>query len=120
MPGFANRFLSAIRNGVEIARFGGLGERQSQPYEVIARGPHHRLRRYYPDVPKESAIPVVLVPPLMLTAEVWDVAPGASAVERLCMDGADPWVVDFGSPEKEKGGLERTLSDHVLAIAASV
>ena len=120
MPGFANRFLSAIRNGVEIARFGGLGERQSQPYEVIARGPHHRLRRYYPDAPKESAVPVVLVPPLMLTAEVWDVAPGASAVERLCKDGADPWVVDFGSPEKEKGGLKRTLSDHVLAIAASV
>lgn len=120
MPGFANRFLSAVRNGVEIARFGGLGERQSQPYEVIARGPHHRLRRYFPDVSKESAVPVVLVPPLMLTAEVWDVAPGASAVEKLSMDGADPWVVDFGSPEKEKGGLKRTLSDHVLAIAASV
>ena len=120
MPGFANRFLAAIRNGVEIARFGGLGERQSQPYEVIARGPHHRLRRYFPEAPKASAVPVILVPPLMLTAEVWDVAPGASAVEKLCMDGADPWVVDFGSPEKEKGGLKRTLSDHVLAIAACV
>ena len=120
MPGFANRFLSAIRNGVEIARFGGLGERQSQPYEVVARGPNHRLRRYFPDTPKTATVPVILVPPLMLTAEVWDVAPGASAVERLSMDGADPWVVDFGSPEKEKGGLKRTLTDHVLAIAASI
>ena len=79
-----------------------------------------RLRRYFLDEPKASAVPVILVPPLMLTAEVWDVAPGASAVEKLSLDGADPWVVDFGSPEKEKGGLKRTLSDHVLAIAASV
>ena len=34
--------------------------------------------------------------------------------------GVDPWVVDFGAPEKEEGGLERTLADHVLAVSEAV
>ena len=34
--------------------------------------------------------------------------------------GIDPWVVDFGAPEHEEGGLDRTLTDHVLAVSAAV
>src|SRR4029077_15832551 len=38
----------------------------------------------------------------------------------LSQHGVDPWVVDFGAPEHEEGGLERTLTDHVLAVSAAV
>jgi len=135
------RFAAAMRNGVEIARFGGLGEREPAPFEVVAEGAHHRLRHYYPDAdgtypdaggthpnarsagpdaPAEDRPPVLLIPPLMMTAEVWDVAPEASAVSILQAGGADPWVVDFGSPETEEGGLERTLTDHVLAVSEAI
>ncbi len=116
----ARQFLSAVQNGLEIARFGGLGEKQASPYEVVTEGPVHRLRRYFPDDGAEGGPPVLLVPPLMMTAEVWDVAPEYSAVLALHGSDADPWVVDFGSPEKEKGGLERTLSDHVIAVCNAV
>lgn len=109
-----------MQNGLEIARFGGLGERQASPYEIVAEGEHHRLRRYFPRPGASSRPPVVLVPPLMMTAEVWDVSPEASAVAVLHDAGVDPWVVDFGSPEHEEGGLERTLSDHVLAVCDAV
>jgi putative long chain acyl-CoA synthase len=34
--------------------------------------------------------------------------------------GVDPWVIDFGSPEREVGGTERTLADHVLAVSQAV
>src|SRR5206468_2123356 len=34
--------------------------------------------------------------------------------------GTDPWVVDFGAPEQQEGGLERTLADHVVAISYAV
>ena len=50
---------------------------------------------------------------MMLAAEVYDVSPATSAVSILHEHGADPWVVDFGAPEREEGGLERTLADHV-------
>ena len=87
--GFA-RFAAAMRNGVEIARFGGLGEREPSPFEVIAEGAIHRLRHYFPDARGETRAPVLLIPPLMMTAEVWDVAPDASAVSSLHEGGADP------------------------------
>ncbi len=114
-----SRLGAAAQNALEVARFGGLetGEEPSS-FEVIAEQPVYRLRRYFPDV--AAGPPVVLVPPLMLAADVYDVAPSSSAVATLAEHGVDPWVVDFGSPEHEEGGLERNLTDHVLAVADAV
>ena len=102
-----------------MARFGGLdtGEEPS-PYDVAAEGRNYRLRHYYAE--EASGAPVLLVPPLMLAADVYDVSPGSSAVSVLHAGGADPWVVDFGAPEHEEGGLERTLADHVVAVCDAV
>ncbi len=118
--GRVERLAAAMRNGIEIARYGGLGDRVLSPSEVVARGTHHRLRHYFPDECDDACAPVLLVPPLMMTAEVWDVAPDASAVKTLHDAGADPWVVDFGSPEQEEGGLERSLTDHVVAVSECI
>ncbi|HTN24579.1 MAG TPA: acyl-CoA synthetase, partial [Solirubrobacteraceae bacterium] len=93
----AARIGAAAQNALEVARFGGLetGE-EAAPYEVAARGAIHRLRRYFPDAASGPAI--VLVPPMMLAADVYDVTPSSSAVSVLHEHGADPWVVDFGAP----------------------
>ena len=64
--------------------------------------------------------PVLLVPPMMLVADVYDVSAQSSAVGVLAAHGLDPWVVDFGAPEREQGGLERTLSAHVVAVSDAV
>ena len=63
---------------------------------------------------------ILLVPPLMLASEIYDVSPATSAVTILHEHGVDPWVIDFGAPERERGGLERTLADHVLAVSEAV
>jgi putative long chain acyl-CoA synthase len=120
----AARLGAAAQNALEVARFGGLetGE-QPSPYEVVAESRIFRLRRYYPPEPGEeraSRPPVVLVPPMMLAADVYDVSPSASGVETLHRRGVDPFVVDFGAPEREPGGLERDLTDHVLAVSDAV
>src|SRR5690606_1780705 len=44
----------------------------------------------------------------------------SSAVTSLYRSGLDPWVIDFGSPDKVEGGLERTLTDHVVALSEAV
>ena len=133
---------AAAQNALEVARFGGLetGE-EASPFEVVATRPIYRLRRYFP--PAEGAMgsdphdtagkgssrsdkggqtpsPVILVPPMMLAAEIYDVSPSSTAVGTLHAQGVDPWVVDFGAPEREEGGLERTLADHVLAVSDAV
>jgi putative long chain acyl-CoA synthase len=114
------RLGAAAQNALEVARFGGLAtDEEPSPYDVAAEHRVYRLRHYYAG--RAGAGPaVVLVPPMMLAAEVYDVAPNASAVTILSDHGADPWVVDFGIPEREVGGLERTLADHVLAVSDAV
>ena len=115
------RLGAAAQNALEVARFGGLTtDEEPSPYEVLSEQRVYRLRRYYPDSSQQAAPPVLLVPPMMLAAEVYDVSPRTSAVTILREHGVDPWVVDFGAPEKEEGGLERTLADHVLAVSEAV
>src|SRR4051794_18187006 len=95
--GVADRFArigSTAQNVLEVARFGGLEtEEESAPFDVVERRRVSGLRRYSPGA--ADGPPILLVPPLMLSAEVYDVAAAASAVRILHAHGADPWVVDF-------------------------
>ncbi len=120
ITGPAGRIGAAAQNALEVARFGGLTtDEEPSPYELVAEERVFRLRRYYPGA-RDNAPPVLLVPPLMLAAEVYDVSPTSSAVSSLHQHGVDPWVIDFGAPERERGGLERTLADHVLAVSEAI
>lgn len=131
VTGPLGRLVAYAQNGLEVLRFGGLdtGE-QPSPFEVVERGPMFRLRRYYPDTVGAAGTaggaaegdrpPMLLVHPMMLAADVWDVAPSSSAVTALHEAGIDPWVVDFGAPDKESGGLDRTLTDHVIAVSETI
>ena len=114
-----SRLGAVAQNALEVARFGGLStDEESSPFEVAAEHRIYRLRHYYSE--QAEGPPVVLVPPMMLAADVYDVAPNTSGVTILREHGIDPWVVDFGAPELEQGGLERTLTDHVLAVSDAV
>lgn len=131
VPSFVGKPLASLgaaaKNAIEVARLGGLdtGE-QPTPFRIAARDPMYRLRHYGTGREDNGADssgtppPMLLVPPLMLTAEVYDVSPQTSAVRVLQEAGVDPWVIDFGSPEREVGGTERTLADHVLAVNRAV
>ncbi len=123
------RIGTAAQNALEVARFGGLTtDDEPSPYEVAHEQRVFRLRRYFPaagtppagEAVKARAPQILLVPPLMLAAEIYDVSPASSAVSLLHEHGVDPWVIDFGRPERERGGLERTLADHVLGVSDAV
>ncbi len=122
IAGPVNRVIATMQNGVEVLRFGGLqtGSRPS-PFEIVQRCDMYRLRRYFPDSANDRLRPpVILVPPMMMSANVFDVTRDQGAVGILHDLGVDPWVVDFGSPDRETGGLERTLSDHVVALSGVI
>ncbi|HEY5855211.1 MAG TPA: AMP-binding protein [Aldersonia sp.] len=113
------RAVALAVNGFEVARYGGLRtDTNHAPYDLVAHQPVFRLRHYYPDA--GDGQPVLLVPPLMQVAEVWDISPETSAVAMLHRQGIDTWVVDFGDPAVEPGGAERNFSDHVLAVAEAI
>ncbi|MBW2458244.1 MAG: AMP-binding protein [Deltaproteobacteria bacterium] len=121
LRGFRRWAKKSAQNAVELARLGRLTAVEGEPFEVVDHTRVYKLRRYglgQAGQPRGPAI--LLVPPLMLTAEIYDVDPELSAVGMLARAGIDPWVIDFGAPEREAGGMERTLDDHVRAVAEAV
>lgn len=97
------RLGAAAQNALEMARFGGLTtDEEPSRYEAVSEQRVYRLRHYLAGE-EPSGPPVLLVPPMMLAAEVYDVSPSTSAVTVLKRNGVDPWVVDFGAPEREEG-----------------
>lgn len=112
----------SARNAAEILRRGRLGAPWRAPHQVVHHDAHWRLRRYARDAAtaRDDLQPLLLVPPLMVTSEVYDISPELSAVAWLAERGVDVWLVDFGAPEVEEGGLDRTLDDHVLAVSDAV
>jgi len=112
------RFGQGARNAIEVMREGRMGSPYRAPFDLALDEKTFRLRRYHAaeGAPAATDEPLLLVPPLMVSSEVYDISPELSAVGWLTSQGFDVWLVDFGAPEQEEGGLERTLDDHVLAV----
>lgn len=80
------------------------------PHTVLYPGAHRELRRYGIDEQVAAARatgrpPVLLVPPLAVSARCYDLGPGQSVVEQFLEIGRVPYVVDFG----EVGRAERDM-----------
>ena len=111
----------AWQNGLEIARAGRLTAPYGYPYEVLHEDRTYKLRRYRGEVGAPTVqAPILLVPPLMIASEVYDISPETSAVAALVARGVDVWLTDFGAPEREVGGMTRTMDDHILAVSDAV
>jgi len=104
-------------NALEIARAGRLTAPYGAPFEVVHEEKVYRLRRYQGTA---ALAPILLIPPLMVASEVYDISPDTSAVAFMTRAGADVWLVDFGAPEREEGGMDRTLDDHVRAVSEAI
>lgn len=113
--------LLGAQNALELARAGRLSQDVRAPFTVVRRERIYKLRHYErsDDVPPVEA-PLLLIPPLMLTPEVYDIEPTISAVRMLADAGIAVFLVDFGIPELEEGGLSRTLDDHVRAVDSAI
>src|SRR3954471_12497653 len=94
ITGPVGRLGATAQNALEVARFGGLETHEEpSPHEVAAEHRVYRLRHYYPAGAGGPAL--MLIPPMMLAADIYDVSPRTSAVTILRDHGTDPWVVDF-------------------------
>ncbi|WP_420799225.1 acyl-CoA synthetase [Mycobacterium neumannii] len=119
------RLVATAQNGLEVLRYGGLETGAvPSPFQIIQSVPMYRLRRYFPPDTrpgsKQPGPPVLMVHPMMMSADMWDVTRDDGAVGILHNAGIDPWVIDFGSPDKVEGGMERTLADHVVALSEAI
>ncbi len=112
----------AAQNALEIVRVGRLAAPYSASFDVVHEDATYRLRRYTgARVTRDDVTsPVLLIPPLMVASEVYDISPDISVVGVLLRAGVDVWLTDFGAPEHEEGGMDRTLDDHVRAVSDAI
>lgn len=90
-------------------------------YSVVVESAKFSLR-HYTGAQKAGAQGscILLVPPLMVTAEIYDMSPELSAIAWLREQGHDVWGIDFGTPEATPEGQEKTLADHILAVSDAI
>ena len=119
------RLIATAQNGLEVLRLGGLETGSvPSPSQTVESVSMYKLRRYFPpdsrrDQPSVGP-PVLMVHPMMMSADMWDVTREDGAVGILHASGLDPWVIDFGSPDKIEGGMRRNLADHIVALSQAV
>lgn len=113
-----------LANALKLMRKGRIGPAYRAPFDIVLSDRVVTLRRYRPSPPSDAAPAntraVLLVPPLMVTSEIYDISPELSAVAFLSAHGVPTYVADFGAPEAQEGGLDRTLDDHVLAVSRCI
>ncbi|MCV7062102.1 acyl-CoA synthetase [Mycolicibacterium vaccae] len=119
------RLVATAQNGIEVLRYGGLETGAvPSPFQIIESVPMYRLRRYFPPDTRPGntpvGAPVLMVHPMMMSADMWDVTRDEGAVGILHKAGIDPWVIDFGSPDQVEGGMQRNLADHVVALSEAI
>jgi putative long chain acyl-CoA synthase len=110
---------------LEVIRLGGLETGSvPSPSQIVESVPMYKLKRYFPPDSRPgqppAGPPVLLVHPMMMSADMWDVTREDGAVGILHANGLDPWVIDFGSPDKMEGGMRRNLADHIVALSQAV
>ncbi|ORA17770.1 acyl-CoA synthetase [Mycobacterium angelicum] len=119
------RLVATAQNGLEVLRLGGLETGSvPSPSQTVESVPMYKLRRYFPpdNRPGQPPVgpPVLMVHPMMMSADMWDVTREDGAVGILHANGLDPWVIDFGSPDKVEGGMRRNLADHIVALSQAI
>ncbi|MEB3050567.1 acyl-CoA synthetase [Mycolicibacter sp. MYC123] len=117
--------MATAQNGLEVLRWGGLETGAvPSPFQIVESDPMYKLRRYFPPDNRpgqpQPGPPVLLVHPMMMSANMWDVTREEGAVGILHAAGVDPWVIDFGSPDEVEGGMRRNLADHIVGLSQAI
>src|SRR3984957_10631892 len=119
------RLVATAQNGLEVIRLGGLETGSvPSPSQIVESVPMYKLKRYFPPDSRPgqppAGPPVLMVHPMMMSADMWDVTRDEGAVGILHSRGLDCWVIDFGSPDKVEGGMRRNPADHIVALSQAI
>jgi polyhydroxyalkanoate synthase len=106
--------LLRVDNGARLLLKGSLHDYVPQPSDVLVDERHLLLRRYRrpQGVAQRYALPLLIIPPLMVKPDIYDLRPGRSFVEFMLRQGFDVWLVDFGRPDERDRDFR--LEDYLL------
>ncbi|WP_235536182.1 alpha/beta hydrolase [Nocardioides sp. Root190] len=88
---------TAARNAWAISPLGaGVEQYDGLPATVLSDAPHRCLSRFDRTTPATAERPVLLVPPLAVSARCFDLRPGQSLAAHLLESGRSTYHLDYG------------------------
>ena len=89
--GRRRRTADRVENALELLLGGPLSTPYSAPYRVVRQQRTYAIRHYGEDgaIEPGSLPPVLFIPPLMVTSEVFDIDPAISGVKAIMNQGID-------------------------------
>ncbi|MBI3590695.1 MAG: alpha/beta fold hydrolase [Candidatus Melainabacteria bacterium] len=103
--------LRAI-NGLEIAIKKDIQPPLNKNKKLLYQEKYLTLYHYLPSQENVYDVPVILVPPLMTTTDIFDLVPEHSLVNELVNNGFNVYLVDFGKPDRDDSHLK--IDDYIL------
>ncbi len=103
--------LRAI-NGLEIAIKKDIRPKSNTNKKLLYQEKYISLYHYLPKNENVYSVPVVLVPPLMVTTDIFDLVQEHSLANTLIENGFNVYLVDFGKPDQNDAHLK--IDDYVL------
>ena len=104
--------LLRLINGLEVAIKGDIRPQQNSKKKVLYQEKHLILYHYEPLQNEIFSVPVLLVPPLMTTTDIFDLLPQHSLANELAENGFNVYMLDFGKPDKNDSHIK--IDDYVL------
>lgn len=97
VPLAADHLTTAARNVWAISPLGpGIEQYDGLPATVVSDEPHQRLTRFDRTTPATAERPVLLVPPLAVSARCFDLRPSQSLAAHLVEAGRATYLIDYG------------------------
>lgn len=109
------RVVNAVRilsGGKYLTKF------ERTPEEVVMVDPQFKLKRFWQDYHQSSYTPILFIPPLMVTPQIYDLRPRHSFVRHLLNYDFDVFMLDFGAPTRKDKNI--SLDDYVHNIGLAV
>ena len=103
--------LRAI-NGLELVIKKDLNNKSTARKKLLYQEKYLTLYHYQPINEKIFDVPVILVPPLMVTTDIFDLTYDHSLVQTLLENGFNVYLIDFGKPDSSDAHIK--IDDYVL------
>ena len=103
--------LRAI-NGLEIVIKKDIRPKANNNKKLLYQEKYMSLYHYKPLSDKTYGTPILLVPPLMTTTDIFDLVPEHSFINTLLENGFNVYLLDFGTPDPSDSHLK--LDDYIL------
>lgn len=91
---------------------------EKTPSETVMSEKQFNLKRFWQDYYQSPYLPVLFIPPLMVTPQIYDLRPRHSFVRHLLNYDFDIFMLDFGSPTRHDKNI--CLDDYVNNIGQAV